>query len=350
MSKIIIADGQTSKILDHIHKYDVSDNMHERDMSNWVEVFEFTAFADKRYAQHLVDRNRLIIPDEDGEYRELIIKNTKRYSGAEGVNYIDIISYGFYQDLVTAKTIEPGTTPSQSPEAHMRDILEGTEVRVGEVAYTGNIRTITRENKTDPFSALKSLANEFDLELDFRIEVDRGKIVRYADLVEHIGEWRGRTVEFGHDLQTVSRETDANNIVTALRVIGPEREDGTRLEVFVEDEDARNRWSRNGEHLVREYEPETEDQNITEERLRTLGRMELNKRVNALVTWGINVIDLEHVPGMQNKKIRYGDTIRVKDTTFNPPFYVEARIFKQRRNIFNPGSKEVELGDFIEYT
>ncbi len=350
MSKIIIADGKTSKILDHIHKYDVSDNDHDRDMSNWVETFEFTAFADKRYAQHLVDRNRLIIPDEDGKYRELIIKKTERYSDDDGVNYIHIISLGFHQELITAKKIDPGTTASQSPEAHMRDILAGTEVRVGEVAYTGNIRTITRENPTDPFSALKILANTFDLELDFRIEVDRGTITRYADLVEHIGDWRGRTVEFGHDLQSVNRITDANDIVTALHVYGPEREDGTRLEVFVEDEDARNRWSRNGEHLVKVYEPETEDQDITEERLRTLGRTELNKRVNALVTWEINVIDLEHVPGMQNKKIRYGDTIRVKDTTFNPPFYVEARIFKQRRNIFHPGSKEVELGDFIEYT
>lgn len=349
MSKIIIADGQTSKILDHIHKYDVIDNTHERNMSTWVEAFKFTTFASKRYAQYLLDRNRLIIPDEGGTYRELIIKDTKRTSSS-GVPLVKITSYGFYQDLITSKIIEPGTTSSQTPEAHMREILAGTEVRVGEVAYTGNIRTITRENKTDPFSALKSLANEFDLELDFRIEVDRGTIIRYADLVEHIGEWRGRTVEFGYDLQSVSRNTDANNIVTALRVVGPEREDGTRLEGFVEDEDARNRWSRNGEHLVKVYEPETENQNITKERLETLGRTELNKRINALVTWEINVIDLEHVPGMQNKKIRYGDTIRVKDTTFNPPFYVEARIFKQRRNIFDPASKEVTLGDFREYT
>src|SRR5690625_7292046 len=53
---------------------------------------------------------------------------------------------------------------------------------------------------------------------------------------------------------------------------------------------------------------------------------------------------------MANKKIRFGDTVRIKDEKFNPPLYVEARIFEQRRDIFTKSNKRVKLGDFIEYT
>ncbi|MCF3942219.1 phage tail spike protein [Oceanobacillus alkalisoli] len=221
-------------------------------------------------------------------------------------------------------------------------------MQVGEVAHTG-LRTIVRENHTDPFSALKSLANTFDLELKFRIEIEGNRITRYADLVKRIGEWNGRYVEFGKDLQSIRRKEETDPI-TALLVIGPEREDGERLEVFVEDEDARKRWGRRGQHIVAVYEPQTDNEDITEERLRTLGRTELDKRINAVISFEASIVDLEHVPGMENKKIRFGDTIRIKDTSFNPPLFVDARIYKQNRDIFNPASKRVQLGDFTEYT
>src|SRR5690606_645151 len=141
-----------------------------------------------------------------------------------------------------------------------------------------------------------------------------------------------------------------SEVVTALWVYGPQREDGTRLKVFVEDDEARQRWGRRGQHIIDYYEPETENQNITEERLRTLGEMELHKRINAVVTYEAEILDLENVPGLENKKIRFGDTIRIKDTKFNPPLYVEARVFNVKRDVFNKANKTVRLGDFVEYT
>src|SRR5690606_36829486 len=87
-----------------------------------------------------------------------------------------------------------------------------------------------------------------------------------------------------------------------------------------------------------------------EERLRTLGEMELRKRINAVVIYEAEIIDLENVPGLENKKIRFGDTIRIKDTKFNPPLYLEARIFNVKRDVFDLSKKTVQLGDFVEYT
>src|SRR5699024_12576011 len=53
---------------------------------------------------------------------------------------------------------------------------------------------------------------------------------------------------------------------------------------------------------------------------------------------------------MENKKIRFGDTIRIKDEKFNPPLYHEARIFEQTRSITSNAKKEVKLGEYTEFT
>src|SRR5690606_34861321 len=140
---------------------------------------------------------------------------------------------------------------------------------MGNVDFNG-VRTITFDNYTNPYAYLKRIASEFDLELDFRIEHDNGNVTgRYVDLVEKVGHWRGRSVKLGKDLIDLKRIVNTENIVTALRVIGPIREDGSRLEVIVEDEEALQRWGRNGQHIIKEYEPRFEDiDNATIARLR----------------------------------------------------------------------------------
>ncbi|MGY3718900.1 phage tail spike protein, partial [Sutcliffiella cohnii] len=62
-------------------------------------------------------------------------------------------------------------------------------------------------------------------------------IGRYVDLLPRVGEWRGREVEFGRDLLGIERK-EKTDIVTALVGLGPIQEDGTRIEVFVEDKEA----------------------------------------------------------------------------------------------------------------
>ncbi len=118
----------------------------------------------------------------------------------------------------------------------------------------------------------------------------------------------------------------------------------------MEDLDALARWGRNGQHLVEVYEPQSTDQDMTEERLRSLTENELEKRINASVEYKGGIADLEYVPGMGNKKIRFGDTIRIKDTSYEPALYLEARIHTVDRDIVNLANKKVELGDYEEFT
>src|SRR5699024_4497844 len=105
LSKIIITHGQTDEILGRIEKKDVLDNKHDRNMSTWEETFNFTAFADRNYTEFLENKNRVVIPDEDGSYRELSIEFSDIYEDDDGVNLIEINALGTYQGLIKSKLI-----------------------------------------------------------------------------------------------------------------------------------------------------------------------------------------------------------------------------------------------------
>jgi phage minor structural protein len=343
MTLIHITDQQTDTILDTIS--DFWDDTHKKQLDH-LEIFDFVTFADQRYSQHLRDRNRVIIPAEDGGYIEFIIEETVQRLDRTKAVYCT----ASYLELKKQKVIRPQTLSGQTAQTAVTFALSGTEWQPGNITFAG-IRTIHIEEHTNPYSLLKRIASEFNLELNFRVEIDHNRVVaRYVDLVERVGSWQGREITFGKDLLGIERKEKTDQIVTALVGIGPEREDGTRLEVFVEDLDALQRWGRNGKHLVEVYEPQSTDQDMTESRLRTLTENELEKRINAIVEYEIDVVDLENVPGMENKKIRFGDTLRIKDEGFSPPLYIEARVHTQERSIKDKSRKKIILGDFIEYT
>ncbi|MCM3618756.1 hypothetical protein M3936_14285 [Sutcliffiella horikoshii] len=350
MSLIHITDGQSDEILAVINKWDILHNTHRKSLKDTLETFDFETFADKKFSAHLGKHNRVVIPEEDGTYRELVIERAGKYRDKDGVLKADIYTSASYLLLRKAKVISPQTLPGQTASTLVAFTVSGTEWQPGVITFAG-VRTFHIEAHTNPYVFLKRIANEFELELRFRIVIDGHKIIgRFVDLLPRLGQWSGREAEFGKDLIGMERVENITNLVTALIGIGPEREDGTKLEVFVEDKDALARWGRRGQHLIETYEPQTTDQEMTIERLTQLTQMELNKRVNALVEYRGDIADLEQVPGMQNKKIRFGDTIKIKDTKFSPPLYLEARVHTLIRSITDKSVKTVELGDYIEYT
>ncbi|MDQ0158800.1 phage tail spike protein [Alkalibacillus salilacus] len=351
MSQIHILDGQTDQILDVITQEYIIEDVHKQSLKDTLETFDFTTFADKRFSQYLEKRNRLIIPGEDGEYREFIMHEAIKDINSQA----EVFANASYQSLKKQAIIYPQTFESQTATQMVGHATDGTEWQPGIIEIT-NILTFNVENHRNPFAFLKTIANEFDAELRFRVEIDGNRVTgRFVDLLERRGRWQGREVTFGKDLASIKRTEKTDNVYTALVGVGPEREDGTRLEVFVEDQDALERWGwydkqGNLQHLIDTYEPQSTRQDMTESELEQYTQTELNKRINEVVEFEAGIIDLEHVPGLENKKIRFGDTIKIKDTNFEPPLYLEARIFEQERSIVDKSAKKVKLGDFTEFT
>lgn len=352
---IHVVDGLTDKIISVIDVGQFWDDIHYKSLRDTMETFDFSTFGDQPFATHLGKRNRLVIPDEDGRYAEFIIANVKKYRSGVA-QFADVKANASYLDIRKAKVIRPESLTSQTLSTLVSHAIGGTEWQVGRLEGTGR-RTIHIEDYTDPYSLLKTIATEYDLELQFRTEIGSNRIVgRYVDLLQRVGEWRGREVEFGHDLIGIERIEDTDNIVTALIGVGPERQDGTRLSVTVSDSDAWQRWGRvdpatgNRAHIIEVYEPQSEDQDMTLARLRTLTENELEKRVNAVISYKSEAVDLENAIGLENQKVRFGDSIRVKDDAFVPPIYLDARVHTMERSIVDKTKKTFVLGDFIEYT
>ncbi|USK43718.1 phage tail spike protein [Cytobacillus oceanisediminis] len=353
---IHVTDGQTDQILSVINIGLFWQDIHRQSLKDSLETFDFSTFGNKPFSVNLAKRNRVIIPGEDGQYIEFIIENARKYRSPNGSLMVDVYASASYLDLRKAKVIKPQKFLQQTASTAVSHAIGGTEWEAGDIANIA-VRTFEVEEYTNPYALLKRIAAEFSLELRFRVVVKNNKVTaRYVDLLERIGQWRGREVEFGRDLMGIERKQDTNNVVTALLGVGPEREDGTRLEVLVEDKEALQRWGRlnpqTGErvHFIEPYEPQSNEQEMTESRLAELTQNELQKRVNAAVEYVADVADLEHVPGLENKKIRFGDTIKIKDTGFSPPLYLEARVHTQERSISTKSKKKVILGDYIEYT
>src|SRR5690606_23682896 len=206
---IHITDHQTDVILDTIS--DFWDDTHLKQL-NGVETFDFTTFSDESYSEHLADRNRIVIPGEDGEFLEFIIEEVIQSSDRTKAIYAN----ASYLELKKQKVIEPQTLSGQTTQSAVNFALSGTEWSSGDITFKGT-RTIHIEQHTNPYNLLKQIASAFELELRFRVEIDHHRIAgRYVDLIEQVGEWRGREVVFGTDLLGVKRKERTDQVVTAL--------------------------------------------------------------------------------------------------------------------------------------
>src|SRR5690625_240985 len=346
---IHVTDGQTDDIRAIVTSKNVLDNEHLVNIKDHVDTFYAELIGLQDYDEHIVKGNRLIVPAEnEGEYNEFVIDEVEdRRSHAKT---IELMAYASYLDLRKAKAIEPFSRTGTARE-HMFFALSDTEFEVGLVESDREI-TISFEDWTNPYEYLLRIAREFELELDFKV-MHNGYIVtnRVVEAVQSLGRFRGREVTFGKDLQEINRK-EVGDIYTALIGLGPERDDGSRLDVFVEDIDALKRWGRPKhapKHLIGVYEPQSEREEMTLKELRQYTQTELNKRKNSVIQYEVSFLDLEHLLGDEAKKIRKGDTILIKDTYFTPHLYVEARVIEVRRNAVVPVQKEYVLGDFIEH-
>lgn len=353
MSQIHIIDGQKDDILDFITARDIIDDAHVKSLEKTMETYSFFAKGDRRYAEHLEKRNRLIIPDEDGTLMEFVIVEVEKYKDTDGYK-VEVHADATYNELRKASILYPGRHEGRSASQHAGFALDDTGWQVGRSESSRQI-TMSIEKHTNPYEFLGRIATEFDVELKFRVEHNGNRITgRYVDILQRLGDWRGREVTFGHDLDGI-RRVEKQDIVTALLGLGPEREDGSRLEVLITDEDALKRWGRLDEfgelhHLIEPYEIQSERSEMTEEEARRYTRTALDKRINTQITYEGTVVDLESTMGHENKKIRFGDTIRIKDEMFNPPLYLEARVFEYKRSIKFVDKTDIKLGDFVEYT
>lgn len=317
--------------------------IHKRNLK-LEETFNFTTLADIPSAEHARGRMTVMIKGEDDDFREFVIVDTKSRKREK-----DVMCVASYLDINESKVIEPIVLDGQSIDSALDFILPGTGWERGVTEYTGR-KKLTISDPIKPYDLLLKIKTLFEVELDFRVEVSGNRVLRrVVDAKKRLGMETFKEVTFGKDLIDIERQEDSSRIVSALYAISPENELGTRLKVIVKDEEARLNWSRSGKHIWDIYEPQSDDQNMTVERLETLAKTELNKRKNPTIQYIGDAVSIEHIFSRSHEKIRLGDSIRVKDEKYKPPIYLDARVIEIERDIDDKAVKRYTLGDFIEY-
>ncbi|MGN4423142.1 phage tail spike protein [Bacillus cereus group sp. MYBK30-1] len=346
-----VVDFKTSQIVSNIQPKDYWDDKRHWEIKNNVDTLEFKVFDNTDHAATLMQQNLVLKEVRDGRIVPYVITETEKNSDDRS-----IIAYasGEWIQLAKAGIINPQKIEGKTVNEFIDMALVGTKWKRGKTEYAG-FHTMTIDEFIDPLKFLKDIASLFELETQYRAEVVGSQIViRYVDMVKKRGRDTGKEVTLGKDLMGIKRVENSQNICTAL-VGFVKKEGGDFITIssinngvpYLVDNDAFQRWNERGQHKFGFYTPETEE-DITPQRLLTLMKTELAKRVNTSYSYDVQAQSIGRVFGLTHELINEGDTIRIKDTGFTPKLYLEARAIAGDESFTDPSQDKYVFGDYRE--
>ncbi|EOP26123.1 phage minor structural protein [Bacillus toyonensis] len=349
-----IVDFKTEQIIGVIKEQDYWDDLRQWDLKDNKDKFEFTTADGTKIAASLIQQNLVVKQTRDGTFVSYIITEVEQDTTGRPKK---IYALGEHTKLKKATVIKPQTLQATTVNESTNFALQGTEWKRGITEFVG-IRTIHIKDFTNPLDLLKQIASTFELEIRFRTEILGSFIVgRYVDLVKKVGRDNGKEFLLGKDVQGIRRIENSQDVVTALVGVGPQNsETGEFLtfeeinngKLYVGNNDALQRWSKDGKHLFDIYSPQTEDQDMTKQRLKQLTEAELKKRIDSSTSYEVSAVALEKVFGLSHESVRKGDKVRIKDTGFSPPLFLEARLIAADECDTDPSKDKYIFGNYRE--
>ncbi|MCU5526287.1 hypothetical protein OCB14_19975 [Bacillus cereus] len=348
-----IIDFKTSQIVSAIQPKDYWDDKRHWEIKNNIDTLEFKVFDNTKYAATLMQQNLVLKEVRDGRIVPYVITEVEKDPDDR---FVITYASGAWINLAKDDYIRPQKIEGKTVNEFMDVALVGTKWKRGKTEYAG-FHSMTIDEFIDPLSFLKKIASLFELEIIYRVEVVGSRIAGwYVDMVKKRGRETGKEVTLGKDLVGIKRVENSQNICTAL--IGfIKKEGGEVLTIsdinkgipYIVDNDAFQRWNEKCKHKFGFYTPETEE-DITPERLLTLMKTELAKRVNTSVSYDVQAQSIGRVFGLAHELINEGDTIRIKDVGFTPKLYLEARAIAGDESHTNPSQDKYAFGDYREIT
>jgi phage minor structural protein len=324
--------------------------------------------ADKEESEFIVEGNSVAFQDKDGYWQLFEIKKTTDTHNSDGITREVYAEHAYYELIDSIVTdIRPANV---SAAFALQRALENTRWSVGTVADLGT--NSTNFYYETALSAVQKVANTWGGELRYRVIINNNQITaRYVDLPARRGEITGKRFEFTKDIKEVKRDIDISNICTAAygRGKGEEietAEGGTAYgrrttfadvvwsiangdptdkpigQEWIGDNDALALWGRNGNHRFAIFQDDEEtDPNVLLEK--TWQYVQEHK--TPLITYTLDVIDLERLTGYEHEAVRLGDTVSIRDFDLN--LDIAARVIEISLNLLSPGDTQVVLGNFM---
>ncbi|MGE6963990.1 phage tail spike protein [Bacillus thuringiensis] len=349
-----VVDFKTDQIVAAIQPQDYWDDKRQWEIKNNVDMLDFTVFDGTTHSATLQQQNLVLKEVRDGRIIPYVIRETEKNSDKRSIT---TYASGAWVQIAKSGIIKPQRIEGKTVNEYIDMALVGMKWKRGKTDYTG-FHTMTIDEFMDPLTFLKKIASLFKLEIQYRVEVQGSQIIgRYVDLIQRRGRDTGKEIELGKDLIGVTRIEHSRDICTAL--VGFVKGEGDNVITiesinrglpYIVDNDAFQRWNERGKHKFGFYTPETEELNMTPQRLMTLMEIELKKRVNSSVSYEVEAQSIGRIFGLAHELINEGDTIRIKDTGFTPKLYLEARVIAGDESFTDPTQDKYVFGDYREIT
>ncbi|WP_242291500.1 phage tail spike protein [Bacillus cereus group sp. BfR-BA-01356] len=350
-----VVDFKTDQILSAIQPKDYWEDKRHWEIKNNIDMLEFKTFDGTPHAITLQQQNLVLKEVRDGRIVPYVINNEVEKDSND--RSLTVHSSGAWVQIAKDGIIKPQRIESETVNTFIDIALADSKWQRGITDYS-SFHTMTIDEFIDPLTFLKKIAALFELEIQYRVEVFGSRITGwYVDMINKRGRETGKEVTLGKDLVGVRRIEHSRDICTAL--VGFVRGEGDELItvesinnglLYITDSDAFQRWNAHGKHKFGFYTPETEDQNMTPQRLLTLMKTELKKRVNSSVSYEVEAQSIGRIFGLAHELINEGDTIRIKDTGFTPKLYLEARVIAGDESFTDPTQDKYVFGDYREIT
>lgn len=270
-------------------------------------------------------------------------------------------------DDIVRPTVMVGVNAIQA----LSSVLAGTRWEVGTVEWTGT-KDIEVSGYETVLKVVLDIVNRFGGEVLFRVETDRGKIVkRYVDILQQRGRNEGfgvKRFEYAHDILSIKRTESTEDLVTAVIGVGKsdsnenettftgvtktfKNESGSSItkpvgQDWVGDPDALQLWGINGKHRFGVYRNDEETSPIE---LLNQSWDYLQQVKQPKLTYEMNVVLLRNIAGYEDEEeVHLGDRVTVVDRSFDPPIFVSARIIELELSQSSRDKDKVVLGNYIE--
>ncbi|MFF2339185.1 phage tail spike protein [Bacillus mycoides] len=347
-----VVDFKTDQIVSAIQPQDYWDDKRHWEIKNNIDMLDFTTFDGTEHAITLQQQNLVLKEVRDGRVIPYVITEAEKDSDKRSIT---TYASGAWVQIAKSGIINPQRIESKTVNEFIDMALLGMKWQRGNTEYAG-FHTMTIDEFIDPLTFLKKIASIFDLEIQYRVEVVGSQITGwYVDMVKKRGQETGKEIELGKDLVGVKRIEHSREICTALVgfVRGEEEKVITVESInnglpYITDSDAFQRWNEHGKHKFGFYTPETDEQNMTPQRLMTLMKTEFKKRVNTSVSYEVEAQSIGRVFGLSHELINEGDTVKIKDTGFTPELYLEARVIAGDESFTDPKQDKYVFGDYRE--
>ena len=350
------------------------DNSIEKAMHYWDDelhtylkgaayTYSFKTFTDHEDAQFLTVGNKISFLYKDkGYYLNIVDVDTDEI-------YTTVTAYGLSLELTNEETGSYKASGAMSFEQYVTafNFEKPFEIGINEVSD----KRITHEwEGTDTILArLFSLANVFDVELEFVTELDKNysleRIVmnvyrEHDDNHQGIGSDKTKqgTIKYGNDIKGISKKSDITELYTAIRPTGnddltlanldkSEFDANGNLEysspkgtIEILAPQARDRFPStlmadiNGRYICKVWTYDTDNVNT----LYGQALAQLKKNCIPQVSYTVDgYIDAE-----------IGDTFVIEDSEYKPTLYLKARITEQQISLINKDNCKTTFDNFEE--